>query len=329
MGTESPTLNRETKTRKTVAKAKVPLELTPFEQRFADKYRESIRNCSKIFADPSFDLPMLPASAVRMMKLLQDPNVSPRKIASTLQIDAVLTAKFLRLANSPFYAGTRKVENVQVAVDRLGISTTRSVIMSISLNATIVKERRLGEQAVGLWQHANNAALAAQLLATRIGLMPQTAYMMGLMHDIGKLPAWIIIHDLSQQLPGVRPEVHKALVEEGHVDIGNFLMSLWTMPADVSLFAHQLVNSLQDAMEYIIKSRTDVSVTDCSTMAAHVGCLSIADKALGALGQSDEPCDLDLSKLELANEIGLNEEMLVIYLTQLPKYLQDNRLQDA
>lgn len=330
ISTPRKTRNRITKIAATRAAVPAPPTLTAFEQRFADRFRETVGNCEKTFADPSFDLPMLPASAVRMMNLLQDASASPKKIAGALQADAVLTAKFLRLANSPFYAGTRKVESVQVAIDRLGLATTRNVVMSISLNATIVRERRIGERAIGIWQHANNAALAAQLLAGRLRLMPQTAYMMGLMHDIGKLPAWIMIHELSTQLPGVRPEVQSLLVEEGHVEVGNWLMTLWRMPPEVCVAAgaHQRVNSLQDATEYIIKTRSDVSIGECSSIAALVGCVTIADKALGALGQSDEPCDLDLNKSELAAEIGLNEDLMINYLTQLPKFLQDNQFKD-
>jgi HD-like signal output (HDOD) protein len=314
----------------TPLKQTLPLNLTSFEQRFADKYRECALNCSKIFSDPSFDLPMLPATGIRMMKLLQDPNASPKKIATALQTDAVITAKFLRLANSPFYAGTRKVESVQFAIDRLGMSTTRNVIMSISVNSTIVRERRIGERAMGIWEHAKNAALAAQLLASRLELMPQRAYMMGLMHDIGYLPAWIMIHDLAKQLPGVRPEIYKSLVEEVHVDVGNWLMTVWAMPADVcvAVGAHHLVTSVRDAMEFIIKSRTDVSVTDCSSMSAHLGCMVIADKALAVLKSSDESCDQDLGKLELAGDIGLSEELLNNYLAQLPKFLNDNHFKE-
>ncbi len=300
------------------------------EVKLAEEFRESTKNCKAMFADPSFDLPMLPTSAVRVMNLIQDPNASPKKIAHALQTDTVLTAKFLRMANSPFYAGTRVIDSVHVAVDRLGMAVTKNLVLSISLNGTIVREKRLGHSAMGLWSHANNAALASQLLAQRLSMPQQAAFMMGLMHDIGKLAAWVTLNNILSKYPGVRPGVLEMLVEESHLAMGDALLTIWKMPLEVRVAAgaHHNIESLNTAMQYVLEVCPEVNVSDCSAVASTAACVMLADRALGALGLSDEELELDVTQLEVAEEIGLSQSLLMTYLSQLPKYLQDNTFQD-
>ena len=300
------------------------------EVKLAEEFREATKNCMTLFADPSFDLPMLPTSAVRVMNLIQDPNASPKKIGAALQTDTVLTAKFLRMANSPFYAGTRTVDSVHVAVDRLGMATTKNLVLSISLNGTIVREKRLGHSAMGLWAHANSAALASQLLAQRLSMPQQPAFMMGLMHDIGKLAAWVTLNNIMPKYPGVRPGVLEMLVEESHLTMGDALLTIWKMPLEVRVAAgsHHAIDSLNSAMQHILTICPEVNVSDCAAIASTAACVMLADRALGALGLSDEDMELDVNQLEVADEIGLSQALLMTYLSQLPKYIQDNTAQE-
>ena len=47
-------------------------------------------------------------------------------------------------------------------------------------------------------------------------------------------------------------------------------------------------------------------------------CVMLADRALGALGLSDEALELDVNQLEVAEEeIGLSQSLLMTYLSQL------------
>jgi len=313
--------------------AQAPTSIQPsteVELALAAEYRDTLEHCDKLFADPNFDIPMLADAAMRVINLVQDPNVMPRKIAMALQSDAVLTAKFLRLANSPFYAGTRKVDSVQIAVDRLGMMTVKNVVLTVSLSTTILTAKRLGSFATGIWQHAGDAALAAQALAARARLPQAQVYTLGLMHDIGKLPAWLILNKLATKYPGVRPAILENLVEEVHERVGRSLMSTWNMPSDVCVVVagHHSISTLGDATQHIIQSWPDKPLSECTALAELLSCTVLADRALAVLGISGESGNLDISEAGLGGELGLSDSVLKEYLDQLPKFLEDNKFKE-
>lgn len=292
--------------------------------------RSRVKRCKEMFADPNFDLPMLPSSAMRVLNLVQESEASPRKIAQTLQLDPVLTAKFLRMANSPMYAGNRRVENVQFAIDRLGLEMVKSVVLAIALNSTIAREKRLGNNGAALWEHALGCGAATQALATRLGLAPSTAFILGMMHDIGKLPAWIVLHDITEKRPGSRPEFLKTLVEEVHTTMGDALLHAWNMPPDVRLAAggHHSVTCLDDAKAYVLQNAPDLSMSQIEASAVTVCMVTIADQTLAALNLSDEPGNRALQDAALLSDIGVTQPIMAEFLLNVPKLVAENKLGD-
>jgi len=302
----------------------------PAESEFAKEYRDLAAQCRQKFAEPSFDLPTLPASAMRVLSLVQDPDVSPRKIAQALQTDPVLIAKFLRLANSPFYMGARAVESVQAAIDRLGLYTVRSVVLTIALNSAVLREKRLGKSALAMWDHALNTAVAIQDLGMRLHMAHSVLFVLGLMHDIGKLPCWLMLYELTAKRPGMRPEFLQSLVEEVHMDVGEVLMDVWKMPLEVSVAVggHHRISSIEEANYFVMRKYPNLGVSECNVLAIMLSCVSVADSALAALGLSDEANDLNLGRKGLFTDLGLSEEQVTEYLSSLPKHIKEHGLVD-
>ncbi len=68
------------------------------------------------------NLPSPPTVAIRIIELSNDLNVDIGKVADVISMDPALSAKILRIANSPIYALRRKTENLHQARD--SITTT-------------------------------------------------------------------------------------------------------------------------------------------------------------------------------------------------------------
>ena len=78
--------------------------------------------------EQAHQLPSIPKVVQELLRDFDDPNVDAGKIAAKLQLDQALTAKVLRLANSSFYGGTRKVSSVNDAVVLLGVDSLRTMV---------------------------------------------------------------------------------------------------------------------------------------------------------------------------------------------------------
>src|SRR5947207_1392967 len=69
------------------------------------------------------DIPTLPIVATKVNELISNPNSSSSDIAEVLKKDQVLTAKVLKLINSPYYGIPGGVTDVQRALAFLGFNT--------------------------------------------------------------------------------------------------------------------------------------------------------------------------------------------------------------
>jgi len=293
----------------------------------AREFNEAVKDCRKKFSDPGFDLPTLPASAMKITMLLQEPNVNVRTVSDAVGNDPVMTAKFLRIANSPMYGGTRKIDSVQVAVQRLGMAMVKSVVLAISLNSTIIREKRLGQRALELWDHSMSTALAGKFLAKRLGLEQSSAFTFGLMHDIGKLAAWLLMIRLAVNKPEVRGNLMDSLVEDAHAEVGETLVDVWGMPFEVKAIVggHHKVHTLEEAEKFILERRADIPASSAKDLSKQMGCVILADRALAALGLSRESGDLTIGGSSLAEELGLPQKDTLDFLSELPNWLKENK----
>ena len=82
------------------------------------------------------NLPSPPGVATRIIQLANDPEDDRTKIADVLALDSAITAKILRIANSPMYARQRRTENLRQALMVIGLNATISLALSFSLLKT-------------------------------------------------------------------------------------------------------------------------------------------------------------------------------------------------
>lgn len=69
-------------------------------------------------------LPTLSGIALQIIDLARDPDLDMRRLASVLSRDPALTAKVLRVANSPLYGQRRRNSNLRRALMVLGLNAT-------------------------------------------------------------------------------------------------------------------------------------------------------------------------------------------------------------
>lgn len=178
-------------------------------------------------------LPTLPAVVGALGRRMGATDASAAEIAHLLGHDQALTARVLRLANSAFYAPREPVRSPQQAVVLLGLSTVRA----ITLKASVFTAFPLAE-ARPFWLHALGVACAARGIARLAGLTPaDDAFVMGLLHDIGKLA-------LAEHLPEAYADVRARVSRDGglireaeirelgcdHAAVGAFLCGHWSLP---------------------------------------------------------------------------------------------------
>jgi len=79
------------------------------------------------------EVPPIPKVAARLLRLIDDSDVSIEELADVIGPDPRLVTKVVHLANSPFYRCSRKVESICDAVLVLGINTLKGLTAAVSV----------------------------------------------------------------------------------------------------------------------------------------------------------------------------------------------------
>lgn len=179
------------------------------------------------------ELPTLPHVVQKLASTIGRPNVSAEEIGILIEKDQVLSAKVLRLANSPFYGFPARIASVGHAVVVLGLN----VVKGLTLCATafdIMKDAGMDR----LWRHSLGVAITAQILGARVAIKnPEEVFVAGLLHDIGKVVLYVKWPDVGNRIQAVqksgdRPlmEVEQDLFQLTHADVGGWLADAWHLP---------------------------------------------------------------------------------------------------
>jgi HD-like signal output (HDOD) protein len=195
------------------------------------------------------DLPTLPAVVMRMVQSMDDPALSIETASRELGKDQCLTAKILRLVNSPFYGFSGRISSLAHAVTLLGINVVRNAILSLSiLHAFPRNGARFNPE--GLWEHAIGSAVAAQWLGIRIDMSPpEDLFVAGLLHDIGSVFFLKVApEDFAAVMEAAaregRPliEVEREHLGVDHAEIGGLIARQWRLPDNLTqaiVFHHE------------------------------------------------------------------------------------------
>ncbi|HBE95141.1 MAG TPA: HD family phosphohydrolase [Desulfovibrio sp.] len=181
------------------------------------------------------DLPTLPKVLDEVSRLVQDPNANTDEIAKIISRDQVLSAKVLKMVNSPVYGFPGRIGTVQHALVLLGFNVVRGIIISTSVFDMMIKAME------GLWEHSLGCALAANVVARAAGLAdPEEYSVAGLLHDLGKVVAAVQMPELHEAVSqAVREqdlrwfEAERAVMGFGHDRINAWLARHWNLPGNI------------------------------------------------------------------------------------------------
>ncbi|MGZ5007034.1 MAG: HDOD domain-containing protein [Methylobacter sp.] len=196
---------------------------------------------------PDSAVPRLPAVGMMLIQKLADKDVDQEIILDHLKQDPAITLEVLRMANSPsFRVGQEPIENLDRAVLMLGFNTLRTVINVVlfkdMMNIPPIYFKMYGQY---LWKHSVDCAQACQVLAKHAGTAdPFNAYIVGLLHDVGKLIIFRLLVDTLRKNPDINPRgcVFSNIVSKHSMGLSIKMARQWEMPDYLLLAFEEQIN---------------------------------------------------------------------------------------
>jgi len=181
------------------------------------------------------DLPTLPKVLDEVSRLVKDPDSSTEQMAKLIAMDQVLSAKVLKMVNSPIYGFPGRISSIHHALVLLGFNVLRGVIVSTSVMDI------MNQNMVGLWEHSVGCALASSTIARHVGLKDvEDVSVAGLLHDLGKVVTAIQLPELKTGVEAMVKvkdmtylDAEKALMGFGHDRVNAWIADHWKLPPSI------------------------------------------------------------------------------------------------
>jgi len=183
------------------------------------------------------DLPTIPVVATQVLQLLDQPDVKIEDVADLMLTDQVMTARVLKMLNSPVYRPTHEISSLKRALVYLGLRHVREVALTTSLINAFDKDTGAFELNA-FWEHSFGVGMVSKIIASKIGYPDlEKAYISGIIHNLGVVFLNIHMAEEYQAVLAVikdkRVSMRSAEIEQfgtSHCEIGLCMAHKWNFP---------------------------------------------------------------------------------------------------
>jgi HD-like signal output (HDOD) protein len=240
-------------------------------------------------------LPTLPEVALQVREAAADPDIDIKKLSDVITNDAALTARIIKVANSPLLRASRAIEDLKMAVSRLGIDYTANLATGLAMEQMFqATSDIIDEKMRDVWNRSTEVAGISHVLARHYTkLKPDQATLAGLVHKIGVLPVLTYAEDNRKLLKDI-PMLDE-LIEMSYPEIGSKILAAWEFPEALRLVPEEHVqfDRVVDAVDY-------ADVVMVANLQSYVG-------TEHPLTQMDWSSISAFSRLGLSHEINTHE----------------------
>lgn len=185
-------------------------------------------------------LPSLPVLYNQLNEEFRKDEPSLDRVGQIISHDIGMTSKILQLINSAFFGLPQPISDPAEAVLYLGLSTVRSLVLSLKIFSQFDQKACRGFSLDALAQHCWTTGVCARRVAKEQradSKMQDQCFLAGLLHDVGQLILAVGLPDEYQNVQeGARTRnepVWKAEQQQfgaSHADLGAYLLGLWGLP---------------------------------------------------------------------------------------------------
>lgn len=211
-------------------------------------------------------LPTLPEVALNVREAAEDPNIGTPQLSKVIGNDAALTARIIKVVNSPLLRTNKEITDLSMAINRLGINYTCNLATGLAMEQMFqatsdVVDRKMRE----VWNKSTEIAGICHVLCKQFTrLLPDQATLAGLVHMIGALPILTYAEDHNELLSDSISLNH--VIEQIHPIIGDKILRTWEFPEQIAMVPSQYLDFSRDS------AKVDyVDIVQVATLQSYIG----------------------------------------------------------
>jgi HD-like signal output (HDOD) protein len=194
---------------------------------------ELVRSCTSVFT--------LPELHFRVRDVVEDADSTMEDLANVLKLDPVISAKLLRIVNSPNYGFPKQIDTITHAVNLIGAQAVKDLVSATTVGRTFSGMPVQFMDALKFWRKSIFCALLAEKIAKSCGIDDSEQFFVeGLLRDIGHFVLYQTVPQRAQSalieagyLEASLAEVEQSNIGCDFAEVGAELIWSWGMPVHI------------------------------------------------------------------------------------------------
>ena len=212
---------------------------------------ELVQSCTSVFT--------LPEIYFRVRDVVDDPDSTMDDLAEVLRVDPAISARLLRIVNSPLYGFPKQIDTISRAVNIVGMQAINDLITATTLGRTFSGMPIQLMDVPKFWRKSVFCALLAGKIAKSCGINDSERFFVeGLLRDIGHFVLYQTVPQRAQSalieagyLESSLAEVEQSNIGCDFAEVGAELIRSWGMPIQIEQGVRCQL-SPNDAGEFIL-----------------------------------------------------------------------------
>jgi len=183
-------------------------------------------------------LPSLPSIFGELVDLMSDPSSSSGMFAKVIQRDTAVSARLLKLVNSPYYGFPSKIETISRAITLVGTKELSALTLAMSVLKLFKDIPAELVNMKSFWKHSIACGLVARMFAEKKGDADSEPFFVGgLLHDVGRLILYMRMPAESGRTLSIALSenillfgAERRLFGFDHGELGGMLLKHWRLP---------------------------------------------------------------------------------------------------
>lgn len=256
-----------------------------------DLEQKVLQTLEKKIKSDQLVLPSMPDVFLQVKATIDDPSSNIDDIAKIVVRDPSLAARIVKVANNALYRGGNEINNLQLAVSRMGLQLIKTLVTSHAITQMFNQPKGSLKPFISrLYKHSAEVSAHAYAIASHYSKVnPDDALLAGLVHNIGYLPMARCV----ESLPEVKedPERIVKAMDSMHTRVGEMILNSWSFPENI-------VDASINYVDQFREGTANIDLTDILIIAG-----------LNPYRGTDHPCTLsDWSQYPAFQKIGIKSQ---------------------
>ena len=196
-------------------------------------------------------LPSLPEIALQVREAANDPNTDIKRLSQLLENDTALSARVVRVANSPLVRSFQPIDNLPAALSRLGVTYSCNLVLGLAMEQMFQATNEIIDARMrDVWSRSAEVGAIANVLAQHYtSLEADIATLAGLTHQIGVLPILTYAEEHEELLQAENSEQLDQIITSISPLIGEKILRAWNFPPTLTVVPVEHLNYQRNSAE--------------------------------------------------------------------------------